>query len=76
MGYAILLKTNSYKEDINHYGYWSGKGYIYQGEPYPICDKNVCERTKIFKSESRATKSAELCYGKYQFVNVVEVVQI
>lgn len=74
--YVINLISKSNLNDKNDYGYWTGEQYIVQGEPYPICDSTVSEKTKIYKIYKRAEQSAKLAIDKYGYVDDYEIVDL
>ena len=60
------LDTDSFE---NAYGYWSGKNYIYEGELFPITDRFIGKRTKIYSSRKRAENALESALNKgYAYV--------
>jgi hypothetical protein len=75
-GYVVyfvsLLQTNG----INLYGYWSGKGYIVNGEHFPVTDVSITEKTKIYTSHNRARRSADIACSKFEYVGSYEIREI
>lgn len=49
--YVIYLSSELNPDSFeNDYGYWSGKNYIHEGELFPITDRFIGKRTKIYSS--------------------------
>ena len=76
MSFVINLISTATNNNINHYGYWTGKHYVVNGEYYPVCDKCIGMKTKIYKSKKVAEKSANACVERYGYVSRAEVEEI
>ena len=68
--YVIFLSSTS---DLNSwenaYGYWSGKNYICEGELFPVADKFIGKRTKIYSSRKRAENALKSALNRgYAYV--------
>lgn len=65
-----VLSSDNYGVGNCHWdGYYIGKTYIYQGEPYAICDKDL-QNAKIYSSYNRAKSACEKLNGRicnYEF---------
>lgn len=58
MAFVINLSTASLSNPDNEYGYWTGKTYTVAREVFPVCDKSITERTKIYENRRRAESMA------------------
>ena len=62
--YVVILSTECFSYPSNDYGYWTGKTYSVNREVIPICDIQISDNTKRFKSRERAESAAERVYNK------------
>ena len=84
MGYVINLISGvgplglqkPAPNDINDYGYWTGKFYRFNGDYFPVCSREITEETKIYKSKKVANTSAQNCIDKYLYVVDAKVEEI
>lgn len=76
MGYVIYLKSSTYGNTDNSYGYWTGKKYIVQEEAYPICDKEITENTKVYKNRKIAENSAEKAVERFGYVTNYKIEEV
>lgn len=77
MRYVIYLESNMPTGlSDSHYGYWTGKCYVVNQEPYPICEDQITEKTKFYKSKKVADKVAQGMYEKYAYVSDAVVEEI
>lgn len=54
-----VLVSDKYGVSYCHWdGYYTGKTYIYQGEPYAICDTDL-QNAKKYSSYNRAKSACE-----------------
>ncbi|WP_336761404.1 hypothetical protein [Paenibacillus sp. USHLN196] len=74
--YVIHLSSSAYVDYSNEYGYWSGKCYVVQFNYYPLCDRDISENTKRYKSKIRAEKMADKLLVKCATVRSWTVVEI
>lgn len=68
--YVIYLSSELNPDSFeNDYGYWSGKNYIHEGELFPITDRFIGKRTKIYSSRKRAENALESALNRgYAYV--------
>lgn len=53
--YVIVLSDRrKYEIGNNSYGYYSGKNYTFEGELFPVTDRTITERTKVYSGRKRA----------------------
>lgn len=76
MGYVIKLFSSNLGTNANYYGYWTGKQYTVRGDCYPVCEKYISTKTKVFKSKKVAEKSANACVDRYLYVGRAEVEEL
>ena len=70
---AYVLSSDCYGVGKNAWdGYYTGDTYIFQGEKYAVCDKDI-NKAKKYTSRKRAKNAAESLFGK--IVNYVFTVE-
>lgn len=59
-----VLTSNTYGIGNEYWdGYYTGDTYIYQGEVYAVCDKDI-NKAKKYSSLKRAENAAKSLYNK------------
>jgi len=73
MRYVIWLSDNKltdYKKDYEcTYGYWTGKNYTVCGELFPVAERKITSRTKVYSSKAMAERGLNACLKRgYAYV--------
>lgn len=69
--YVIWLSdVPEYEEDYtSSYGYWEGKDYHFDYERFPITDRDITNRTKVYSSYKRAENALKSALSRnYAYV--------
>lgn len=69
-GWVIFLSSLSETDfsKTEHYGYWTGKGYMCRGEHIPVTESKITIKTKMYTTKARAERALERALEKYIYV--------
>ena len=73
MRYVIWLSDKEMKgynkDNEGVYGYWTGENYTVQGELFPVTDRYITSRAKVYSSKAMAERGLNACLKRdYAYV--------